>query len=157
MKTSMKSVIALITSARALFSLIAVTIALGTSGTALAGVETQVCGPQTLQGSYVFTAQGFTIVSGVAQPKAIVEGVDFNGDGTLSVPFGTVSINGFIIQIPPGGVGTYTLDSSCEGTLTFTTGPVNYNLSVHQNGKEIWMIQTDANTVFEGTVKKVSR
>ena len=132
-------------------------IAWGISSTAQADGDSQVCGPQTLLGSYVFTAHGFNIVSGAAQPKAIVEGIDFNGDGTLSVPFGTLSVNGFIIQIPPGGAGTYTLDSTCEGTLTFTTGPVNYTISVHQNGKEIWMIQTDSNTVFEGTVKKVSR
>ena len=157
MKRLIKTTTGALISARALVSLLAVAMAFGISGTALADGDSQVCGPQTLHGSYVFTAQGFNIVSGVAQPKAIVEGIDFNGDGTLSVPFATVSINGFIIQIPPGGVGTYTLDSSCEGTLTFTTGPVNYNISVHQNGKEIWMIQTDSNTVFQGTVKKVSR
>jgi len=57
---------------------------------------------------------------------------------------------------PPGGVGTYTLDSSCEGTLTFTNGP-SYNIFVGPSGKHVWMIQTDANTVFEGTVTKVSR
>jgi len=128
-----------------------------TSGTARADDTGQTCGLETLHGSYVFTAHGFNIVNGVAQPKAIVEGIDFNGDGTLSVPFATVSINGVIIQVPPGEVGTYTLDASCEGTLTFTSGPVNYNLSVRPNGREIWMIQTDANTVFEGTVTQVSR
>jgi len=132
-------------------------IAFGISGAALAGGDTLVCGPQSLQGSYVFTAQGFNIVSGVAQPKAIVEGIDFTGDGTFSVPFATVSINGLILQIPPGGVGTYTLDSSCEGTLTFTTGPVNYSISVGHNANEIFMIQTDTNTVFQGVAKKVSR
>ena len=157
MKRLMKTEIGTLISARALTSLFAVTIAFGLSGTALAQGESQVCGPQTLHGSYVFTAQGFNIVSGVAQPKAIVEGIDFNGDATLTVPFGTVSINGLIIQIPPGGTGTYTLDSSCEGTLTFTTGPVNYSISVAHNGREIFMIQTDANTVFQGEAKKVAQ
>ncbi len=132
-------------------------IAICLPGTAWAGGETSACGLQTLTGSYVFTAHGFNIVNGVAQPKAIVEGIDFNGDGTLSVPFATVSINGLIIQVPPGGTGTYTLDSTCQGTLTFAAGPVNYNISVRSNGRELSMIQTDQNTVFEGTVKKVSR
>ena len=144
-------------SARAVTSLFAAGMLFGIAGAVQADGASQVCGPQTLQGSYVFTAQGFNIVDGAAQPKAIVEGIDFNGDGTLSVPFATVSINGFIIHVPPGGVGTYTLDASCAGTLTFTNGPVNYDIFVHANGKEIWMIQTDANTVFQGTVKRVSR
>lgn len=96
-------------------------------------------------------------MNGVPQPKAIIEGVDFNGDGTLSVPFATVSIDGVILHIPPGGVGTYTLDASCQGTLTFTSGPVNYSISVGHNANEIWMIQTDANTVFQGTVRRVAR
>ena len=39
------------------------------------------CTVQTLRGSYLFAASGFNIVAGVAQPKAIVEGIDFNGDG----------------------------------------------------------------------------
>ena len=157
MKKLIKTTTGALISARALITLVAVAVAFGISGTALADSDSQVCGPETLHGSYVFTAQGFNIVYGVAQPKAIVEGIDFNGDGTLSVPFATISINGLILQIPPGGVGTYTLDSSCEGTLTFTTGPVNYNISVQLSGKELWMIQTDANTVFQGTVRKVSR
>ncbi len=144
-------------SASALFTLLAVAISFGISGSALANGDAQVCGPQTLHGSYVFTAQGFSIVSGAAQPKAIIEGIDFNGDGTLSVPFATVSINGIIIHAPPGGVGTYTLEDSCEGTLTFSSGPVNYDISVRSNGRELWMIQTDSNTVFQGTAKRVSR
>lgn len=143
-------------SARALVSLLAVAVAFGISGTARADDESRVCGPQTLLGSYVFTARGFNIVGGVAQPKAIVEGIDFNGDGTLSVPFATVSINGVIIVTPPGGVGTYTVETSCQGTLTFTNGPT-YNLFVSSNGKRVAMIQTTATTVFQGTASRVSR
>ena len=140
-------------------ALVSLVAAVMTSGTARADDTPQTCGLETLYGSYVFTAHGFNIVDGVAQPKAIVEGIDFNGDGTLSVPFATVSINGIIVEAPPGGVGSYTLDASCEGTLTFTSGPVpvNYNLSVRPNGRQIWMIQTDTNTVFQGTADKVVR
>jgi len=55
---------------------------------------------------YVFTASGFNIVSGVPQPKAIVELIRFFRDGTLDAPGGTVSINGSINPIPiPGQPG----------------------------------------------------
>lgn len=156
MKRLMQTIMGAAPSARTLVSLLAVAMPFGISGTARADGESHVCGPQTLVGSYVFTARGFNIVSGVAQPKAIVEGIDFNGDGTLSVPFATVSINGVIIQVPPGGVGTYTVETSCQGTLTFTGG-ASYDLFVSSNGKQLSMIQTTANTVFQGTASRVSR
>lgn len=115
----------------------------------------EVCSEQTLRGLFVFNAIGFNIANGAAQPKAIVEGIDFHGDGTLSVPFATVSINGQIIQVPPGGVGQYTVNASCQGTLTFTNS-ASYNIFVRPNGKSLWMIQTDPNTVFQGNVTKVA-
>lgn len=142
-------------STRALPALLAA-MALGVAGSARAEGEAQACGPQTLQGSYVFTAQGFNIVSGAAQPKAIVEGIDFHGDGTFSVPFATVSINGVIIQVPPGGVGTYAVDTSCQGTVSFMNGP-NFNIFVARNGRRVSMIQTDPNTVFQGITTRVAR
>ena len=51
-----------------------------------------------------FTATGFNIVAGVAQPKAIIEVIEFNGDGTLSVGPVTVSVNGAIVRPAPGGL-----------------------------------------------------
>ena len=42
----------------------------------------------------MFSASGFNIVAGVAQPKAIIEVIEFNGDGTLSVGAVTLSVNG---------------------------------------------------------------
>src|SRR6267142_667242 len=67
------------------------------------------CGVHTLRGSYLFATHGWNIVGGVAVPKAIVEGIDFNGDGTLVSPFATVSINGTIIR-SSGSVGSYTVE-----------------------------------------------
>ena len=40
-------------------------------------------------GLYVFTASGFNIVGGVAQPKVIVESIRFDGHGNLTVPAAT--------------------------------------------------------------------
>ncbi len=157
MKRQMKTTIGVLIFARARASLLAMAIAFGISGTALADGDSVVCGLQTLHGPYVFNPHGFDIADGAAQPIAVFEGIDFNGDGTLTVPFATVSINGLILQFPPGGTGTYTLDSNCEGTLTFDLGPVHYNISVRPSGREIWMIETDANTVLNGMAEKVSR
>jgi len=98
MKTKLvKSITSSLLFGCALISLVAA-MALGTSGTARAALGPQPCGVYTLRGSYLFATHGWNIVSGVAVPKAIVEGINFNGDGTLVSPFATVSINGTIIR-----------------------------------------------------------
>ena len=136
--------------ASSLAGLLGVVMTIAISGTARAD---GVCGPDTLRGLYVFNPHGFNIVNGVAQPTAVFEGIRFNGDGTLSVPFATVSINGLILHFPPGGTGTYTLNQNCEGTLTFNAGPIHYDIFVRANEEEIEMIRTDANSVLNGTAK----
>jgi len=136
-----------------LVSLVAA-IALGTSGTARADKGVASCGAYTLHGSYLFATHGWNIVGGVAQPKAIVEGIDFNGDGTLVSPFATVSINGTILH-SSGSLGTYTVNTDCTGTLSFTGG-ASFDIFVEQNGKQLWMIQTGPGSPeFEGTVTRV--
>ena len=142
--------------ARGLVSPVAVAMAFGMSGIARAGTDdaVQSCSEHMLRGSYLLATHGFNIVGGVMVPKAIVEGIDFNGDGTLVSPFATVSINGTIIH-SSASVGSYTVAADCTGTLTFTGGP-SFDIFVqHGDGKQVWMIQTNANTVFEGTATKV--
>ena len=99
------------------------------------------CTLGTLHGLYVFRASGFIVpASGPALPKAIVEVIRFNGDGTVEVPSATVSLNGVIVVSPPGGTGTYTVadlvseDGACAGTLTFAGGP-SFNLVIPLTGR----------------------
>jgi len=87
MKKLMKKIISTLTSASSLASLLGLAMMIAICGTARAD-----CGLQTLHGSYVFNPHGFNIVNGAAQPIAVFEGIDFNGNGTLTVPFATVSI-----------------------------------------------------------------
>jgi hypothetical protein len=135
-------------------SLAAGAMLLGMSGIALADND---CGLKTfmLRGNYVFATTGFTIVGGVAQPKAIVEVINFNGDGTLTVPAFTRSINGVIAKNTPGvvGTGTYTVEQSCTGTLSFSGGP-SFDIFISSRGDTIWMIQSNQDNVFQGTATK---
>ena len=162
MKTKLMQTVIGLRFVRSLVSLLAVAMASGMSGSAWAGTDNtdnagQTCSEHTLRGSYLFATHGFNIVGGVMVPKAIVEGIDFDGNGTLSSPFATVSINGTIIH-SSGSVGTYTVAADCTGTLTFTGGP-SFDIFVEsRDGKQLWMIQTGpAPAVFEGTATKVSR
>ena len=112
------------------------------------------CGVRTLRGTYVFAARGFNIVAGVAQPKAIIEVIEFNGDGTLYVPAATLSVNGVIVR-PPPSIGTYTVENDCSGTILF--GGPTFDIFISSGADEIWMIQTNSNSVFEGTASRTSR
>jgi hypothetical protein len=122
----------------------------------------KVCSLSTLHGLYVFTASGFNIVVGVPQPKAIVELINFNGDGTVTSGKTTVSINGTIVHssdVP----GTYTVGPDCTGSLQFLDGRANpkFDLFVAFKGSQIQMIQTGQAAaaglpVFQGTAERVS-
>ena len=119
------------------------------------------CSVATLDGLYVFTASGFNIVAGVAQPKAIVELITFNGDGTITGGKTTVSLNGVIFH-SNNTPGTYTLGPDCTGTLKFNDGRANpeFDLYAAFKGSQIQMIQTAQSVgapVFQGTAERVSR
>jgi len=111
-------------------SVLIAAIGLGVSSVVLADDEkangVRNCTVATLDGLYVFAASGFIIpASGPAQPKAILEWIRFNGDGTVFVAGATRSLNGVVAQIPGGGGGSYTVtdlippDGGCAVTLTF--------------------------------------
>lgn len=124
------------------------------AGTNDAQGERRTCTVGTLRGSYVFSASGFNIVGGVQQPKAIVEVIAFNGDGTLDVAAATVSLNGVIIRSLHSS-GTYTVEDDCSGTIAFN-GPT-YDIFLSKDGDDISMIQTNPNTVFQGLATRTSR
>ena len=151
-------------------SLVAAAIAMGVSGVAMAdndeGKEGRGCSLSTLDGMYIFAATGHIIpASGPAQPKAIVEWIRFNGDGTLSSAGATRSLNGVIAQIPSsnGAGASYSIadlvppGGGCMGIFAFSASGPNFDLFIPPKGEDIWMIQTNPNNVFQGTATKVSR
>ena len=116
MKTKLvKSITSYLLFACALVSLVAA-MALGTSATAGAAADGQVCSVHMLRGLYLWTFDGYKNFGGNLVPKAVMQGLQFNGDGTTFNPFGTVNIGGMIIIDATGGVGTYTVAADCTGT-----------------------------------------
>jgi hypothetical protein len=118
------------------------------------------CKDSVLDGLYVFTASGFGNVSpGPPQPQAIVELIRFNGDGTVNVPGGRISVNGTIFTTI--STGTYTdptpVDTGCESILTFASpGNPTLYIFIPRDAKTLQMILINTNTVFQGTATKVS-
>jgi len=116
-------------------------IAAGTSGTAGAAADGQVCSVGMLRGMYVWTFDGYANLGGNLVPKAVMQGLRFNGDGTTFNPFGTVNVGGTIIIDATGGIGTYTVAPDCTGTLSITDGP-SFNIYVGPGAQKVWTLQT---------------
>jgi hypothetical protein len=132
-----------------------------------AAEPTGTCGNDLLRGKYVFTATGFTRAPNSAPgtpwvPKAILELIEFNGDGTLSTPALAVA-NPFgdagTVLVPPAGApGEYSIDEACTGTVHFyDAANVTFYIYVEPpRGETIWMMQTNpTNNVFQGTARRV--
>lgn len=128
-------------------------------GLAPAKADDNGCRNATLRGLYVFSATGFNIVEGAPQPKAIVELIRFNGDGTLIAPEVTVSINGVINRGAPNGTpGTYTVERNCTGTLAFGPPGPTFDIFLGSKGADFHMIQTGPGApVLEGKAEWLSR
>ena len=122
------------------------------------------CTPALLNGLYVFTATGFAVPTpaGPAQPQAIVELIRFKGDGTASTPGVSLSLNGTIVVLLPGDAGAYTVadlvprEDACVGNVTFSVSGARLNFVVSRSAQTMWLIQRNANTVFQGTATKLS-
>jgi hypothetical protein len=141
MKTKLvKSITSYLLFACALVSLVAA-VAPGTSATAQSAPDARACNLRMLRGLYLWTFDGYQNVGGNLVPKAVMQGLQFNGDGTTFNPFGTVNIGGFIIIDATGGVGTYTVAADCTGTLSITGGPT-FNIYVGPGAQQIWTLET---------------
>ena len=116
---------------------LAAAMALGTSATAGPAPDAQGCSEGMLRGLYLWTFDGYTNLGGNLVPKAVMQGLRFNGDGTTFNPFGTVNIGGTIIIDATGGVGTYTVAPDCTGTLSITGAP-NFNIYVGPGAQQVW-------------------
>jgi len=135
-------------------TVMATAMALSAPAASFAAADGHGCTAETLRGRYLFSASGFTIVGGVPQPKAIIEVIDFGGDGTLTVAGGTKSVNGVVGQ-NLGGLYSYSLSEDCSGAIMFD-GPA-FDIFVAPNGDELRMIQTNPNSVFQGSATRVWR
>ena len=121
----------------------ALTLGPGTSATAGPAPDVRDCSVYTLRGLYLWTFDGYTRVGGNLLPKGVMQGLQFNGDGTTYNPFGTVNIGGAILIDAGGASGTYTVNPDCTGTLSPAPGAPTFNIYVGPGGKQLWTIETD--------------
>jgi len=115
------------------------------------------CDVSMLRGLFLFKGTGFNpSATGNPVPKAIIESIRFNGDGTLVAETVTLVVLGQPPVRRGGTLGTYTLDSNCTGTITFSDGPA-FDTFVNSPWL-VSMIQTaPVPAVLQGDARFVSR
>jgi hypothetical protein len=119
--------------------------------TASTGHAQNACSNATLSANYAFTDSGFAAphptVRGPEVPIVVVGVLRFDGAGNASLSF-TLAINGGISP-SQSDTGTYTVNSDCTGSISFTAGdaPIDFNIVIIGGGTEVFGIVTsDGNT-----------
>jgi hypothetical protein len=107
------------------------------------------CSVATLTGNYAVSGTGFTTPrspeKGHEDPIAAVGVLAFDGAGNISFSY-TFAFLG-VIYTNQTGSGTYTLNSDCTGSISFTTGDAagaTFNVVIIGGGAEIFGIDTRA-------------
>ena len=117
--------------------------------------EPRRCTVATLKGGFGYTVNGALTGGPAPGPFVAVGRLLFDGSGNFE-NVRTISRNGVIAR-NARGIGTYTVEPDCSGTLTFTDGGVvtlSTDLVIDSNGDEFRMIATSPGTVLAVTGRK---
>lgn len=155
----MKRTISLLLTIAVLAAVATLTLAVKHHFTVLPVVHASGCSDATLTGNYAIVWSGFATPSnsttGNEVPWAGAGVVQYDGAGNFSASW-TNALNGRIL---PGlaAAGTYTVNSNCTGSLSFTTGDVTdvtANIVIVGGGVEVFAIDTTAGATLALDLKK---
>lgn len=109
------------------------------------------CDAGTLDGTYLFAANGWLTSGGTAIPFAFSGHETYSGDGTVHGVL-TSSADGAIAQ-GTAFTGTYTVAANCTGSLVTTLGgnSSHYDLYISPSGDDFTYTQTDSGVVLGAT------
>ena len=114
------------------------------------------CDERTIAGNYGYKFTGTFFVSPTTSlPLTSVGRMIFDGTGNVSgTDFG--SFGGSFGTYT--ATGTYTVEADCTGTLNVTLNPGGFTIDnkivVVDNGKEIFLIETNPGAVVSGVIKQ---
>jgi hypothetical protein len=97
------------------------------------------CSEATLEGTYLFAADGVEIKGHDQRPFANAGYDVFDGHGKVKAVF-TLNINGKITRNETIS-GTYSVEADCTGTATYADG-TRYDQFIAPDGSELTFVQT---------------
>jgi hypothetical protein len=120
------------------------------------------CTNATLTGKYAFSQTGFISNSqkGSPLPAAVVGVSTFDGAGNVSATYTDMSPGkpgGYGTPIQGTGSGTYTVNSDCTGSVSFTSGDaagITLNMVIISGGTEVFSINTTPLVILTADFKK---
>jgi len=130
------------------------------SGAAMQPTAVTACSASMLNGSYYLTLAGRLTSSGVATKILASDGLaTFDGASHVTFSLTANTVNGSqVFGAPLTYSGTYTLPSTCQGSISITTGDTaslsivayNFNTTTMQ-AKSFALVGTDANYAYNGS------
>jgi hypothetical protein len=139
----------------------------GAGGLALAGTASasgaarttsaSSCSDATLNGTYTYAYEGWSVAKGASTPSATSGFDHFNGAGT-STGVTTFVANGVVENNNTPDSATYALNANCTGTIVFNIAGslAHFNIYASPSGKSFSIIQTDPGSVQAGTETRVN-
>jgi hypothetical protein len=120
------------------------------------------CTNATLTGNYAFSQTGFisNAQKGNPLPAANVGVSTFDGAGNVSATYTDMSPGkpgGYGTPIQGTGSGTYTVNSDCTGSASFTSGDaagITLNMVIISGGTEVFSINTTPLVILTADFKK---
>jgi hypothetical protein len=112
------------------------------------------CRLATLNGTYLFAGDGWSVSGSTTTPLAFAGSEHFNGAGRVQGT-STSSFGGTITR-GSAFTGTYTVAASCTGTLTIGT-TLHFDLYIAPSGDRFTYIQTDPGSVSATTEQRATR
>lgn len=130
------------------------------TGSAMQAAAVTACNTATLNGTYYMTLNGrLAPAGGITRIVASDGAATFDGQGRVTFNLTSNSVNGSqVFGAPLTYSGTYSLQSSCQGSINITTGNtatfavVAYNFDTTSlQAKSFSMVGTDSNYAYTGS------
>jgi hypothetical protein len=125
--------------------------------TAAAAAPDAKCSNATLNGTYTFASDGWTVAGGSTTPFALAGVETYDGAGRATGVV-TVSLNGVVTPATPN-TAVYNVNSDCTGTAAYTNSGVttHFDIYVAPNGDFFQFVGVDPGTVTSATETRVSK
>jgi hypothetical protein len=127
------------------------------SASSTAAPSSSSCSDATLDGTYSYGYEGWTVAKSGNSPTSTAGFDHFDGAGS-STGVTTFVDNGVVENNNTADTSTYTLNANCSGTIVFNIGGslAHFNIYVSPSGKSFSVIETDPGTVQSGIETRVN-
>ena len=141
------------------FRISLVLLILAVAGSATLTAHASACSNASIKGDFAFTIHGQILVPG-GSPPLVVDGVaktTFDGAGNL-YQVDAVAVNGGLAPGWRPGIGSYSVNPDCTGTMTILTqgmAPLDLQIVIGESGQTIHTVVIDPGFAVTSDAERV--